>query len=132
MSAQDLLILAASAAVVLLLAGVAAMLGFRQSARIDEGELTRLAAAEGARVEDVALDAGGRGALARLANGKVLVARVMADGISTRLAQPSELRLHMGKRGLRVALADLGFAPLRLTLQGDAPAWLRAIAAART
>ena len=61
----ELIELGGSAAVVLLMIGVAAMLGFRMSARIDDGELTRLAEAEGVRVDSSVIAQNGRTAFAR-------------------------------------------------------------------
>src|SRR5690606_4879585 len=60
----ELIELGGSAAVVLLMIGVAAMLGFRMSARIDDGELTRLAETEGVRVDGAVIAKNGRTALA--------------------------------------------------------------------
>ncbi len=128
MTQTDLIILAASAAVVVLLAAVAAALGFRQGALLDEAELARLAAGEGVQIENAVLDANGKSALARVAGGKVMIARVMADGASARVTNADALKLRFAKGGLRIALADLGFAPLRLNLNGEAPHWVRALA----
>ncbi len=128
MTQTDLIILAASAAVVVLLAGLAAALGFRQSARLDEAELQRLAAGEGVQIENAVLDTNGKSALARVAGGKVMIARVMADGVSARVTNADALKLRVAKGRLRIALADLGFAPLRLKLNDEAPDWVRALA----
>ena len=130
MTPTDLVILAGSAAVVALMIGVAALLGFRQTARLDEAELGRLAAAEGVRIENAVLDARGRSALALLAGGKVLIARVMADGVSARVAAREAVKLRIAGGRLRIALADLGFAPLSLRFKDEAPDWLRALALA--
>ena len=129
MTETDLIVLAGSAAVVLFMISVAALLGFRQSARLDEAELARLAASEGARIEAAIIDKVGRGALARLGDGKLLIARVMADGVSARVAPAGSLRLNLERDGLRVTFSDLGFAPLKLRLASNAPDWVRRLAA---
>ena len=129
MTQADLLVLAGSAAVVALLIGVAAALGFRQTARLDEAELGRLAAAEGVRIENAVLDARGRSALALLTGGKVLIARVMADGVSARAAPREAVKLRIAGQRLRIVFTDLGFAPLSLSFKDVAPDWLRALAA---
>ena len=84
MSQTDLFVTLGSAAVIVLMLSVAWVLGFRQSARLDDGEVARLAGAEGANVEASAIDARGRAAVAKLNGGKLLIAKVMADGISAR------------------------------------------------
>src|SRR5574338_25187 len=85
MSQADLISTAASAAFVLFMVGFAALLGFRRSAKLDDAELARLAAAEGAHIEAAAIDRRGRAAVAKLEGGKLLIAKVMADGVSTRV-----------------------------------------------
>ena len=83
----ELIELAGSAAVVLLMIGVAAFLGFRMSARIDDDALVRLAGEEGARVEASVIAKNGRNALARLADGRVMVVRVMGADVSARFTR---------------------------------------------
>lgn len=128
MSQTDLIILAASSAVVLLMIGIAALLGFRQSARLDDAELARLAAAEGARVDGAAVDAKGRNAIVRLDGGKLLVARVMADGVSTRVLTPAQARVRLAQGKLSVTFADLGYPSLHMRLENP-PAWLTELGA---
>lgn len=128
MTDTDWIVLAGSAAVVLFMIGVAALLGFRQSAQLDDGELARLAANEGARIDAAIVDKAGKGALARLGDGKLLIARVMADGVSARVAPAEALSFNLAGDGLRITFADLGFAPLKLRLAGDAPDWVRRLA----
>ncbi len=123
-----MIVLAGSAAVVLFMIGIAALLGFRQTARLDEVELARLAASEGVRIEGAIVDAKGRSALARLAGGGLLIARVLGDGVSARVAPTSALSLALERNGLRVTFADLGFAPLKLHFASDAPDWVRRLA----
>jgi hypothetical protein len=129
MTETDWIVLAASAAVVLFMIGVAALLGFRQTARLDDAELARLAAGEGARIEAAIIDTLGRGAVARLADGGVLIARVMADGVSVRVAPAGTLSFNLERNGLRVTFADLGFAPLTLRFASEAPDWVRRLVA---
>lgn len=128
MTETDWIVLAGSAAVVLFMIGVAALLGFRQTTRLDEADLARLAAGEGARIDAAIIDTEGKGAFARLADGNLLIARVMADGVSARVAPAGALGLSLERDGLRVSFADLGFAPLKLKLAGDAPDWVRRLA----
>jgi hypothetical protein len=119
----ELIELTGSAAVVLLMIGVAAALGFRLSARIDDSELTRLAEAEGARVEGAVIAQNGRTALARLSDGRLLVARVMGADVSARFAAGQSVRLTLKGDRLNATFADVGFPPLNMRLD-DQPAWL--------
>jgi phosphohistidine swiveling domain-containing protein len=115
--------LAGSAAVILVMLGVAAVLGFRLSARIDDAELARLAEAEGARVEASVIAPNGRAALARLSDGRVMVARAMGADVSARFAKASAVNLDVTRHRLNATFADTGFPPLRMRLD-DSPAWL--------
>ena len=115
--------LAGSAAVVLLMIGVAAILGFRMSARIDGGELTRLAEAEGARVDGAVIAKNGRTAFARLSDGRVMVARVMGADVSARFASANAVTVDVKAHKLNATFADIGFPPLKMRLD-DSPAWL--------
>lgn len=119
----ELIELGGSAAVVLLMIGVAAALGFRLSARVDESELTRLAEGEGARVEASVIARNGRTALARLSDGRLMVARVMGADVSARFAPAKSVRLTLNGRRLSATFADIGFPPLKMRLD-DQPAWL--------
>lgn len=119
----ELIELGGSAAVVLLMIGVAAVLGFRMSARIDDGELTRLADAEGARVEGAVIAQNGRTAFARLNDGRVMVARVMGADVSARFASAKAVMVDVKARRLNATFADTGFPPLKMRLD-DSPAWL--------
>jgi hypothetical protein len=127
MTTEDLYVLGGSAAVVLVMIGAAAVLGFRQLATLDEAEMVRLAAAEGAEVDAVAIDAKGRNAIARLAGGKLLVARVMADGVSARVAAPQQLRVRLRRDRISARFGDVGFPPLTMQLAAP-PAWLAELA----
>lgn len=128
MSQTDLMVLAGSAAVVVFMVVVAALLGFRSTARLDESELKRIAAAEGAQVENAAIDAKGRNAIARLGNGKLLIARVMADGVSARVLSQGQARVRFGGGKISVTFGDLGYPSLNMRLDNP-PAWLAELGA---
>lgn len=119
--------LVGSVIAVTLMVGVAAALGFRKTARLDDAALERLAAAEGASVEAAVIAANGRHALARLAGGKLMVARVMGNDVSARVAPAGAVRLKIGGGRLNATFADLGFPALNMRLQ-DVPAWLDELA----
>ncbi|MBL8547864.1 MAG: hypothetical protein JNL81_15465 [Hyphomonadaceae bacterium] len=121
--AAELIELGGSAAVVLLMIGVAALLGFRMSARIDDAELARLADAEGLHVNGSVIAQNGRSALARLSDGRVMVARVMGADVSARFAAANKVRLDVKARRLHATFADVGFPPLKMKID-DSPAWL--------
>lgn len=119
----ELIELGGSAAVVLLMIGIAAVLGFRMSARIDDAELARLADAEGVLVTGAVIAQNGRAALARLSDGRVMVARVMGADVSARFAAAKNVRLDLKARRLNATFADVGFPPLHMRID-DSPAWL--------
>ncbi|ANP47458.1 hypothetical protein [Candidatus Viadribacter manganicus] len=119
----ELIELGGSAAVILLMVVVAAVLGFRMSARIDEGELVRLAEAEGVRVDGAVIAQNGRAALARLSDGRVMVARVMGADVSARFASAKAVRVNVAASRLSATFADVGFPPLKMRID-DLPAWL--------
>jgi|CXWL01.1.fsa_nt_gi hypothetical protein len=119
-------VLAASALLVAFMVLVAALLGFRQTERLDEAAMRALAAAEGLSAEAVLVSARGEAGVVRLPQGKVLVARVMADGVSARVADAARVRV--GKGRVSVAFADIGYPPLSFRLKQDAPAWLSDLA----
>lgn len=120
-------VLAGSAAVVLFMIGVAAVLGFRNTAKLDDAELARLAAAEGASIEGALIAPDARQALARLSGGKIMVARVMGNDISARVAPAAALRVICRNGKLSARFADLGFPPLNMKLQAPPP-WLAELA----
>jgi|CXWL01.1.fsa_nt_gi hypothetical protein len=130
MSQTDLIVTAGSAGVVALLVLIAFAMGFRARAELNGETLAqRLAESDPkARIADAMFAADGRNALARLADGRLLIARAMADGVSLRTLPPSaaQVRLRSGKA--LVGFADIGFPPLSLPLEGEAPAWLKALA----
>jgi hypothetical protein len=115
--------LLASILAVLFMAGIAALLGFRKMARLDEAELERLAAAEHLPVEGAVIASDGRSALARLEGGKLLIARVMGADISARVVPAAAARVRRRNGRISVAFADTGFPPLHIKLQ-EPPSWL--------
>lgn len=119
----ELIELAGSVSVVLLMVSVAAVLGFRLSARVDDGELARLAQEEGARIEAAVIAPNGRAALARLSDGRVMVARVMGADVSARFTPAKAVKVRLKRGRLNATFADLGFPPLKMRLD-DQPAWL--------
>jgi len=128
MSATDFYVTLGSAAVVLLMVGIAWALGFRATARLDEAALTRLAAAEGAHVEAAAVDAAGKAAIARLTGGKLLFAKVMADGVSARILPLGEARVRAKAGKVSVTFGDLGYPSLSMRIDNP-PGWLSELGA---
>jgi hypothetical protein len=124
-------ILAGSIIAVLFMAGVAAVLGFRQTARIDDAELQRLASAEGAVIEGAVIAENAKSALARLAGGKLMIARAMGADVSARIMPASAASIRSRNGKLSVAFADTGFPPLHLRLT-ETPPWLAELAAGAT
>lgn len=120
-------ILLGSAAVVLFMVGVAWLLGFRAKTRLDESALANLAEADGARVEASVIAPNGHAALARLSNGKLLVARVMGDDVAVRAAAAEGVRVSLGQGRVRATFADPGFPPLHIKLE-ETPPWLAELA----
>lgn len=123
-------VLLASILAVLFMAGFAAVLGFRQRARIDDAVLSKLAAAEHARVEGALIAADAKSALARLDGGKLLVARVMGADVSARIVPAASARVRQRNGKLSVAFADTGFPPLHMKVQ-EPPSWLAELGEAR-
>lgn len=120
-----------SAAVVLLMIGVAAMLGFRISAKIDDEDLARLAQDEGASIAGAVIAANRKAALVRLGDGRVMVARVMGLDVSARIAAASAVKLRLRRGRLDAKFADVGFPPLHMRIT-DQPAWLAELASGGT
>ncbi len=121
-------VLAGSIVAVLFMAGVAALLGFRQTARIDDAELQRLAAAEGAAIEGAVIARNAKSALARLAGGKLMIARAMGADVSARVMPLASARIRSRNGKLSIAFADTGFPPLNLQVT-ETPPWLAELAA---
>ena len=120
-------ILIGSAAVVLVMVGLAWLLGFRAKTRLDQQQLARLAEAEGASLEAALVGADGLAGLARLSNGKLLLARVMGDDVSVRTAPDAAVRLTLGEGRLTAVFADPGYPPLHVKLE-HTPPWLTELA----
>jgi hypothetical protein len=121
-------VMAGSILAVLFMAGFAAVLGFRQRARIDEAALQRLAAAESANVECASIQTNGKTAVARLSGDKLLIARVMGADISARVSPVTATRFRFRNGKFSVAFADTGFPPLELAVD-ETPPWLAQLAA---
>ena len=128
MSQTDLFVTIGSAAVIILMLSVAWVLGFRQLARLDDAEVARLARAEGASVEAAAIDAKGRVAVAKLNGGRLLIAKVMADGVSTRVLPQGQAQVRLAQHKLSVTFGDLGYPSLNMRLENP-PAWLAELGA---
>jgi hypothetical protein len=127
---KDLIVLGASTAVVLLMVLVAMTLGFRARARVDASELERLVALSepGARIADAAIADDGGAALARLTDGKLVVAKSMGDRVTLRLHAPSSVALKLKPGSVSATFADLGFPVLHMKLTNP-PRWLADLAA---
>ncbi|MBY0563179.1 MAG: hypothetical protein K2P58_03245 [Hyphomonadaceae bacterium] len=119
---------AASAVVVGLMVGLAALLGFRQRSRLDRAAVEALATGEGQTVQDALIASNGSAALALLSSGALLIARTLADGVSVRIVSAGGARLQVTPRKVTIAFADIGFPPLHLPLKAAPPAWLVALA----
>lgn len=119
-----------SIAAVLLMAGVAALLGFRQTVRLSDDALARLAEAERLRLEAAVIAPNGKSALARLEGGKLMIARVMGADISARIVPAAAARVRSRNGKLRVAFGDAGFPPLHMKLT-EPPSWLAELGEAR-
>ncbi|QGZ94598.1 hypothetical protein [Terricaulis silvestris] len=116
-------ILAGSAAVIILMVSVAAALGFRPKALLDDATLARLAANEGASIEASVIAPDAKSALARLSGGKIMVARAMGGDVSARIAPASAVHARINGEKLSVRFADVGYPPLHMRVQTP-PAWL--------
>ncbi len=125
---SDWIILAISTVFVAAMVVFAALLGFRDTVRLDEAELRRLAAGEGAALEEWAIARGQRAAAARLSGGRFMAVRVMGDGISVRVARVEAARITLRRGGVTLSFADTGFPPLYLKTQEPPAAWLASLA----
>jgi hypothetical protein len=123
---SDVVVLAASALAVTLMVVVAALMGFRARAQLDEAALQRLAAEEGLAIVSAAVDAEGRAGIARLSGGQLMLARTLGDGVSARVAATARITAKGGR--VSIALTDLGFPPLTLRFAGAPPPWLMELA----
>ena len=120
-------IMAGSIVAVLFMAGFAAVLGFRRTARIDEAALERLAAAESASVERASIKPDGKSAVARLSGDRFMIARVMGADVSARVSPLASTRFRFRNGKFSVAFADTGFPPLELAVD-ETPPWLAQLA----
>lgn len=119
------LILAASAGGVAFMVAVAALMGFRQRARIDASAFAELAALEGATVQASVVDKSGLAGVARLGDGRWLAARVMADGVGARAFAADAVRVRQSGDALKFSFGDVGYPAMTLRLNEPAPAWLK-------
>ena len=124
---HDLVVLAASAAVVALMVGVAFALGFRDTAKLDSDMMARLASEESAGVEAAVIDSAGRAGVALLSDGRVLIARVMGGDVGVRVAQRANIRVRLRGNRLSVTAGDLGFPALNMSAD-SIPAEIAALA----
>jgi hypothetical protein len=126
---SEIYVTAGSAAVVAFLVLMVWLMGFRTAARLDDASLAqRLAESEpGARIADCVVSADGRAALARLTDGKLLIARAVGDGVSLRSLPVSAAQVRFQGPKAVVTFADWGFPPLHLALKDEAPGWLKAL-----
>lgn len=124
---EKLPVLAASAAVILLMLGVAFALGFRPRTVLDNETLVRLAANEGASVESAVIAPDSKTAFARLSSGKIMVARAMGGDVSARIALACAVTARLRGEKLSVWFADVGYPPLHMRVQTP-PAWLADLA----
>jgi hypothetical protein len=122
---SELVVLAASAAVVVFMVAVAWVLGFRERARLTQDLVRQLGANEGAAVDVAIVGADGKGAVARLSDGRWMVARVMGLDASARVMAHGALKLALRQGRLRVSFADVGYPALSLRLEAPPPAWLQ-------
>jgi hypothetical protein len=127
---SDALVLAGSALVVVVLVALAALLGFRDRARLmSRADVAAALAAtdRAASILDAALDREGRAAIAMLADGRLALAKAMADHVAVRVVAPGAVRVRTRSQhdGVRVVVrtSEVGFPEARLTLDA-APAWL--------
>lgn len=119
--------LAGSLTVVLLMVGVAAALGFRNTAKIDNTALDRLATAEGTIIRAAVIAPDGRSAFAITSDDRVLVARATGLDVSARFAPAKLVRVSVRGGKLSAVFADVGYPPLHMKLE-DSPAWLGELA----
>lgn len=116
-------ILAGSAAVIILMVAVAAALGFRPKAPLNDAVLAQLAENEGVSVEGAVIAPDSKSALARLSGGKIMVVRAMGGDVSARIAPASAVRVALRGEKLSVQFADVGYPPLHMRVQTP-PTWL--------
>lgn len=130
MSLEDAIVTAGSAVVVAFLVFMVWVMGFRTALKADAEVIRReLAFAEpNAQLLESVADAKGRSALGLLADGRLVIARAMGDGVSLRILPADAARLRLDKQRVRLRFAELGYEPLDLRLGDAAPAWLARLA----
>jgi hypothetical protein len=129
-SNEDVIITLASLGVVAFLSLMAFLMGFRTGTRIDGLDALLAESEPGAAISEGVVDARGKAAVARLADGRIFVARVIGDRISVRTLPARAVRARLGPNKAVLSFADLGFPRLRLRLGEErAPAWLAALGA---
>lgn len=125
---NQLIISAASAGAVLALIALAWLLGFRTGVRLKSDADVQGAVESyepGASVQHALIGADQKSALARLADGRFAAIKAMADRFAIRVFGEEALKLKRTRRGLRVAIADVGFPVLDLRFDGAPPFWLQ-------
>lgn len=118
---------------VLILVGLAWLIGFRTRARVlDEWHVQKLAADDRAgQTGAIAIDALGRAALAEIEPDKVFVVKALGDKLTTRVfsrAAVAGVRMYRPKGrgiGARVRFSDAGFDDFAIEFDSrEAPAWI--------
>jgi len=124
--------LGGSVAVIVLMVGMAALLGFRTTARIADQEALQRRAAEAepdTRVVESLIAADGKGALARLGDGRILLARSMGDDVTLRFLKPDAVQVQIEGDRLKATFGDIGFPALHMRLKDKTPpAWVAQLA----
>lgn len=118
---------------VVILVGLAWLIGFRKRARVlDEWHVQKLAADDRVgQTGAIAIDALGRAALAEIEPDKVFVVKAMGDKLTTRVftrAAVAGVRMYRPKGlgiGARVRFSDAGFDDFSIEFESrEAPAWI--------
>jgi hypothetical protein len=126
MNIEQIIIALASAGAVAALFAVAWGLGFRTRVKIADEAAARALIAEAepdAQVLGFALDKQGAAALARLADGRILVIRGLGDRFAVRAFPAAAISVAPEPGGMRVRFADLGFPALKFSAD-RIPDWL--------
>lgn len=111
-----------AAAGVALLVGLSWALGFRGRARIDS--LTPYADEKRVQLTETAIDAEGRAGIGLLADGSVLLARVMGTDVAVRLVSASAIkRVAIREDDVAIGFDDIGFPELKLKI-AQPPLWI--------
>lgn len=124
---NEFVVLAGSAVVVAFMVGVAALLGFRAGATLDEAALARLAAQEGGALDAYVISDTGAAALVRMQDGRFIAVRAMGADISARVFARGQARFTLREGRLDATFADVGYPSLHLRL-AQSPPWLAELA----